>query len=169
MIKSDIQNPAFTDEEQAREALEGIRWPDGPYCPHCGNADQDKIAKGNGKAHRPGLYYCAACNGQFTVTVGTVMERSKIPLAKWLFAMHLMGASKKGMSALQLQRMLGVTYKTAWFLCHRIREAMKPAKRAPIGGSNKVIESDEILIGGKKKNRAFCKERAEEAHRLDAG
>jgi transposase-like protein len=69
MIKSDIQNPAFTDEEQAREALEGIRWPDGPYCPHCGNADQDKIAKGEGKAHRPGLYYCAACNGQFTVTV----------------------------------------------------------------------------------------------------
>jgi transposase-like protein len=157
MIKSDIQNPAFTDEEQAREALEGSRWPDGPYCPHCGNADQDKIAKGEGKAHRPGLYYCAACNGQFTVTVGTVMERSKIPLSKWLLAMHIMGASKKGMSALQLQRMLGVTYKTAWFLCHRIREAMTPAMRGPIGGSNKVVESDETVIGGKMKNRAYAK------------
>src|SRR5260370_36814781 len=85
------------------------------------------------------------------------MERSKIPLSKWLFAMHLMGASKKGMSALQLQRMLGVTYKTAWFLCHRIREAMTPANAGPIGGSNKVVESDETLIGGKKKNRAFAK------------
>jgi transposase-like protein len=157
MAKADIQNPAFTDEDKAREALEAIRWPDGPYCPHCGNADPDKIAKGQGKAHRPGLYYCAACNGQFTVTIGTVMERSKIPLSKWLFAMHLMGASKKGMSALQLQRMLGVTYKTAWFLCHRIREAMTPTKRGPIGGQNKVVESDETVIGGKKKNRAYAK------------
>jgi transposase-like protein len=157
MTKSDIQNPAFHDEDKARETLEAIRWPDGPYCPHCGNADQAKIAKGEGKAHRPGLYYCATCNGQFTVTVGTVMERSKIPLSKWLFAMHLMGASKKGMSALQLKRMLGVTYKTAWFMCHRIREAMTPEKRGPIGGTNRVVESDETVIGGKKKNRAFAK------------
>ena len=153
---ADIQNPAFYDDAKAREALEAIRWPDGPICAHCGNSDQDKIAKGQGKAHRPGLYYCAACNGQFTVTVGTVMERSKIPLSKWLFAMHLMGASKKGMSALQLQRMLDVTYKTAWFLCHRVREAMKPAQSGPIGGSNKVVESDETVIGGKKKNRAYA-------------
>jgi transposase-like protein len=153
----DLQNPAFTDDDAAREALEAIRWPDGPVCPHCGCCDYDRIALGNGKAHRPGLYYCADCNGQFTVTVGTVMERSKIQLSKWLLAMHLMGASKKGMSALQLQRMLGVTYKTAWFLCHRIREAMKPAKPGPIGGSNKVVESDETVIGGKKKNRAFAK------------
>jgi transposase-like protein len=157
MAAADIQNPAFHDEDKAREALEAIRWPDGPYCPHCGNSDQETIAKGQGKAHRPGLYYCAACNGQFTVTVGTVMERSKIPLSKWLMAMHLMGASKKGMSALQLQRMLGVTYKSAWFLCHRIREAMTPAKRGPIGGHNKVVESDETWIGGKAKNRAYVK------------
>jgi transposase-like protein len=157
MAKSDLQNPAFHDENKAREALEALRWPDGPYCPHCGNSDQEKIAKGEGKAHRPGLYYCAACNGQFTVTIGTVMERSKIPLSKWLLAMHLMGASKKGMSALQLQRMLGVTYKTAWFLCHRIREAMAPTKPGPLGGQNKVVEADETLIGGKKKNRAFAK------------
>src|ERR1700730_3354138 len=146
MAKSDLQNPAFTNEDKAREALEAIRWPDGPYCPHCGNADQEKIAKGEGKATRPGLYYCAACNGQFTVTIGSVMERSKIPLSKWLFAMHLMGASKKGMSALQLQRMLGVTYKTAWFLCHRIREAMKPATPPSMGGEGKIIEVDETEI-----------------------
>jgi transposase-like protein len=157
MTNADIQNPAFTDEIKARETLEAIRWPDGPYCPHCGNADQDKIAKGHGNAHRPGLYYCAACNGQFTVTIGTVMEDSKISLSKWLFAMHLMGASKKGMSALQLSRMLGVTYKSAWFLCHRIREAMAPAKSGPIGGESKIVESDETVIGGKARNRAYAK------------
>ncbi len=147
------QNGAFFDEDKAREALEATRWPNGPFCPHCGNLDQEKIAKAQGKAVRPGLYYCAACNGQFTVTVGTVMERSKIPLSKWLFAMHLMGSSKKGMSALQLQRMLGVTYKTAWFLCHRIREAMTAPVRGPLGGSGKVVEADETYIGGREKNK----------------
>jgi transposase-like protein len=157
MVKADIQNPAFTNDDKAREALEGIRWPDGPYCPHCGNADQEKIAKGLGKVSRAGLYYCASCNGQFTVTIGTVMEDTKIPLSKWLFAMHLLGSSKKGMSALQLSRMLGVTYKSAWFLCHRIREAMTPATRGPIGGQNRVVEADETLFGGKMKNRAFAK------------
>jgi transposase-like protein len=158
MAKSDLQNPAFTDDNKAREALEGIRWPDGPYCPHCGNAEQEKIAKAHGNASRPGLYYCAACNGQFTVTIGTVMEDSKIPLSKWLFAMHLIGASKKGMSALQLSRMLGITYKSAWFLCHRIREAMTPSASAgPVGGESKVVESDETFIGGKSKNRAYAK------------
>ncbi len=156
-MTADLQNPAFHDHDKAREALEAIRWPDGPFCPHCGNSDQEKIAKGQGNAHRAGLYYCAECNGQFTVTVGTVMERSKIPLSKWLLAMHLMGASKKGVSALQLQRMLGVTYKTAWFLCHRIREAMVPAQRGPIGGQNRVVEADETIIGGKAKNRAYAK------------
>lgn len=153
MAAADIQNAAFTNEEKAREALEAVRWPEGPFCPHCGNLDQSKIAKGQGKAARPGLYYCAACNGQFTVTVGTVMERSKIPLTKWLFAMHLMGASKKGISALQLQRMLGVTYKTAWFLCHRIREAMATAPRGPLGGEGKIVEADETYIGGREKNK----------------
>jgi transposase-like protein len=138
MANADIQNVAFFDDEKAREAFEAVRWPNGPYCPHCGNLDQEKIAKGHGKIHRPGLYYCAACNGQFTVTVGTVMERSKIPLSKWLFAMHLMGASKKEMSALQLQRMLGVTYKTAWFLCHRIRTAMTTSTNSPLGGAGKM-------------------------------
>src|ERR1700730_12091295 len=157
MAKADIQNPAFTNENKARETLEAIRWPDGPYCPHCGNADQETIAKGKGKATRTGLYYCASCNGQFTVTLATVMEDTKIPLSKWLFAMHLLGASKKGMSALQLSRMLGVTYKSAWFLCHRIREAMTPTSIGPIGGQNRVVEVDETLIGGKTKNRAYAK------------
>lgn len=131
---ADLQNPAFHDDGKAREALERVRWPNGPVCPHCGNLDQDKIARGKGAAHRAGLYYCAACNGQFTVTVGTVMERSKIPLSKWLLAMHLMAASKKGMSTLQLQRMLGVTYKSAWFLAHRIREAMGNPSSSEAGG-----------------------------------
>lgn len=153
MASADIQNAAFSDETKAREALEAVRWPDGPVCPHCGNLDQQKIAKGQGKVSRPGLYYCAACNGQFTVTIGTVMERSKIPLSKWLFAMHLIGASKKGVSALQLQRMLGVTYKTAWFLCHRIREAMTTPIAGPLGGEGKIVESDETYIGGKEKNK----------------
>jgi transposase-like protein len=153
MAKADIQSAAFTDDDKAREAFEAVRWPDGPVCPHCGNLDQEKIAKGEGKTTRPGLYYCAACNGQFTVTVGTVMERSKIPLSKWLFAMHLMGASKKGISALQLQRMLGVTYKTAWFLCHRIREAMAMPASGPLGGSGKIVEADETWIGGKEANK----------------
>ena len=156
-MTADLQNPAFNDDDKAREALEAVRWPDGPTCPHCGCYEPAMIALGKGKAHRPGLYYCAGCNGQFTVTVGTVMERSKIPLSKWLLAMHLMGASKKGMSALQLQRMLGITYKSAWFVCHRIREAMTPAKPGPIGGENKVVEADETFVDGKKKNRAYAK------------
>lgn len=151
MAKAAIQHPAYTDNDAARRALEAVRWPDGPYCPHCGNLDQEKIAKGEGAAHRPGLYYCAACNGQFTVTVGTVMERSKIPLSKWLMAMHLMASSKKGMSAHQMHRMLGVTYKTAWFLCHRIREAMRDDNPSPLGGEGKSVQADETYYGNTSK------------------
>ena len=151
MPKAAIQNAAYTDENKAREALEAVRWPNGPVCPHCGNLDQEKIAKGEGKAHRLGLYYCAACNGQFTVTVGTVMERSKIPLSKWLLAMHLMASSKKGMSAHQLHRMLGITYKSAWFMAHRIREAMIERKRGPMGGHGKVVQADETYYGNTSK------------------
>jgi len=151
MAKAAIQNPAYTNEEAARIALEAIRWPEGPTCPHCGNLDQDRIAKGQGKAHRPGLYYCAACNGQFTVTVGTVMERSKIPLSKWLMAMHLFASSKKGVSAHQMHRMLGITYKSAWFMCHRIREAMIDGQPGPMGGEGFIVEADETYYGNTSK------------------
>ncbi len=151
-------DPMFTDETKARAALEAIRWPDGPYCPHCGNSAQDRIAKVEGKkhSHRPGLYYCNECQGQFTVTVKTVFERSKVPLTKWWQATFLMNSSKKGMSAHQLHRMLGVTYKTAWFMAHRIREAMKEMNPGALGGEGKIIEADETVIGGSKVNRAYA-------------
>jgi transposase-like protein len=151
----DLTNPAFTDEDKAREFLEASRWPDGPVCPFCGQLDTVKPL--GGKSMGPGWYFCNDCREKFTVRVGTLYERSHIPLHKWLLATHLMVASKKGISALQLSRMLGITYKSAWFMCHRIREQMTPAKRGPIGGFNKVVESDETIIGGKKKNRAFAK------------
>jgi len=149
-MTANLQNPIFTDETKAREALEAVLWPDGPVCPHCGNVDQATIAKieGKKKSHRPGLHYCNACKGQFTVTVGTVYERSKIPLSKWWLATHLLSSSKKGMSAHQLWRMLGFgSYRTAWFMCHRIREAMKDTNAGPIGGEGKIVEADETYIG----------------------
>ena len=157
MAKAAIQHPAFTDEEKARAAFEAVRWPNGPVCPQCGNLDQEKITKGQGKAARPGLYYCTACHGQFTVTVGTVMERSKIPISKWLFAMHLMASSKKGMSAHQMHRMLGVTYKTAWFMAHRIREAMRDASPTPMGGAGKSVQADETYYGHSKRAKSYRK------------
>lgn len=152
----DLTNPAFTDEDEARKFLEASRWPDGPVCPHCGQLDT--VSKLGGKSMGPGWYHCSDCREKFTVRVGTLYERSHIPLHKWLLATHLIVSSKKGMSALQIQRMLGISYKSAWFMCHRIRESMKPAKPGPLGGENKVVESDETVIGGKKKNRAFAKQ-----------
>lgn len=151
----DLTNPAFTDEDEARKFLEASRWPDGPVCPFCGQ--METVGKLGGKSMGPGWYHCSECREKFTVRVGTLYERSHIPLHKWLLATHLIVSSKKGMSAKQLERMLGVTYKTSWFLCHRIREAMKPATPSPIGGQNKVVEADETFIGGKAKNRAFAK------------
>ena len=103
------------------------------------------------------MFLCNDCRDKFTCRTGTIFERSHIPLHKWLLATHLVAASKKGMSALQLSRMLGLSYKSAWFMCHRIREGMNPAAPRPIGGDNKVVEADETLFGGKKKNRAFAK------------
>jgi transposase-like protein len=148
----DLTNKIFHDEDAAREHLEAQRWPDGPVCPHCGARDVTKL---EGKAHRPGVYQCKVkpCREQFTVTVGSVMERSHIPLTKWVLAIQLMAASKKGVSAKQIERMLGVSYRTAWFLMHRIREAMNGVpSTGPLGGQNKVVESDETYIGGKAKN-----------------
>jgi transposase-like protein len=151
----DLTNPAFTNEDKAREFLEASRWPDGPVCPFCGQLDT--VAKLGGKSMGAGWYYCSSCQDKFTVRVGTIMERSHIPIHKWLLASHLIVASKKGISALQLSRMLGITYKSSWFMCHRIREGMTPSVRGPIGGQNRVVEADETLFGGKKKNRAFAK------------
>jgi transposase-like protein len=154
MLPSDLTSPVYADEAKAREYLESVRWPEGPVCPHCGCLDAaTKLA---GKAHRAGLYQCKECSQQFSVTVGTLYERSHIPLHKWLFATHLMAASKKGISAHQLMRTLGLgSYRTAWFMAHRIREGMAPKKGpiAPLGGEGKVLEADTTYIGGKEKNK----------------
>jgi len=141
-------NPVFTDETAAREWLEARVWPEGPTCPHCGNANKAKITALQGKAHRPGLYQCAECREQFTVTVKTVFERSKIPLTKWLAALFLMTASKKGVSAHQVHRMLGVSYKSTWFMMHRLREAMRSGGLLPpMGHDGGAVEADETFIG----------------------
>ena len=147
---ADLTAPQFTSEDAARAALEAVRWPKGPICPHCGSVD-DQITKMEGQAHRKGLYNCKGCRKQFSVTVGTVYERSHIPLHKWLLATHLLAAGKKGTSAHQLHRMLGVTYKSAWFMAHRIREAMMiETGTDPIGGIGKTVEMDETYIGRKR-------------------
>src|SRR5579863_118966 len=147
-------DPIFTDETAAREALESVRWPNGPVCPHCGAMENIARIEGEKKSHRPGLLYCNACKGQFTVTVGSVFERSKIPLTKWWLATHLLCSSKKGISSHQIARTLGVTYKTAWFMTHRIREAMAPGKDAgPLGGPGKTVEADETFLSKSPKTR----------------
>jgi transposase-like protein len=144
-----LKNPIFLNETNARDWLEARVWANGRVCPHCGNADQDKITKLEGKAHRPGVYQCnePACREQFTVTVGTVFESSKIPLSKWLAALFLMTASKKGISAHQVHRMLEISYKSAWFLMHRLREAMRTGGLEPLGGEGKIVEADETYFG----------------------
>lgn len=141
----DLTNPIFHNEEAARQHLESVLWPSGPFCPHCGAVEG--ITRLAGKSHRAGLHQCNACRGHFTVTNGTVMERSHIKLAKWVLGFHLMAASKKGMSAHQLHRMLRITYKAAWFMEHRIREAMRDDDPVPLGGDGKVIEADEAYHG----------------------
>ena len=146
-----LTDPIFHDAAKARQHLEKTRWPQGPICPHCGVVNEATMV--GGKAARAGCYQCNACRSQFSATVGTVFERSKVPLNKWLLATYLISSSKKGYSAHQLHRTLGVTYKTAWFMAHRIREAMNPADPAPIGGSGKVVEADETYIGGKEANK----------------
>jgi transposase-like protein len=144
----DITNPIFHDEAKALAHLEASRWPNGPFCPYCGSLNVHRMA---GKT-QAGMFMCNDCRDKFTARVGSVMERSHIPVHKWLLAMHLMAASKKGVSSKQLQRMLNVSYKSAWFLSMRIREAMRAEGVGPIGGEGKVLESDETFVGGKKKN-----------------
>ncbi|MGO8841582.1 MAG: IS1595 family transposase, partial [Methyloceanibacter sp.] len=152
-MSADFENPIFTDETKAREWLESELWPDGPVCPHCGTFNE--ATKVKGKTARSGLYMCNACRSQFTVTVGTLMERSKIPLHKWLYATYLLMSSKKGMSSHQLHRTLGISLKSTWFLMHRIREAMREGGSpfVPLGGKGKTVEIDESFVGGLEKNK----------------
>jgi transposase-like protein len=152
-MPSHLNNPIFHDEEAARAWFEARIWPIGPFCPHCGEAE--RVTRLQGKTHRPGTFQCNSCREQFTVTVNTVCERSKIPLSKWCLAIYLLNSSKKGMSALQIHRMMGGSYKTAWFMMHRIREAMREEHLpSGMGGEGKLVEADETYVGGKAKTRA---------------
>jgi transposase-like protein len=145
-----LLDPRFTDPVAAAEYLEGLRWANGVVCPHCGESEREPYRL-NSKATTRRLWKCRACRKQFTVMVGTIFESSHIPLNKWLAAFYLLCASKKGMSAHQLHRMLDITYKSAWFLFHRIREAMKdPAFTSRLTG---VIEADETYVGGRRRGQ----------------
>ncbi len=144
-------------ESGARAYMESLRWPDGPICPHCGCTDVIVLG---GKSTRAGLKKCRACKGQFTVTVGTIFEKSHVSLRKWLIALALMVQSKKGISALQVQRTLGLgSYQTAWFLCHRVREAMKSGPLADLLSGR--VEADETYVGGKKRKGSPYRHRLE--------
>lgn len=158
--------PRFTNDDAAREHLEALRWPSGPVCPHCGGTERN--VRLQGESTRPGLLFCGDCRSQFTVTVGTVFERSKVPLHKWVLATHLLCSSKKGMSAHQLHRTLGVTYKTAWFMSHRIREAMgeTPEAQGPLGGGEAPVEVDETYWGNKQPKGTFGKRGAGGHHQM---
>ena len=147
--------PIFTDEAKAREHFKALHWPNGPFCPHCG--ETERVYRLNGESHRPGLIHCNSCHGAFTVMTGTVMELSHLPFTKWALGFYLMSSSKKGISAHQLHRTLGITYKAAWFMAHRIREAMRPTDDGQLGGEGKTVEADETYVGGKAKNRAYAK------------
>src|SRR3954468_16958800 len=153
-MTADLTDPIFHDEEAARRHFEAQRWPDGPVCPHCGSVNNATEMKG--KSTRPGVYKCKDCRKQFTATVGTRYERSHIPLHKWLLATYLLCGSKKGISAHQLYRMLDFgSYRTAWFMAHRIREGMRAVHidAGPLGGANEVVEVDETYVGGKARSR----------------
>jgi transposase-like protein len=145
----DLTNPIFTNEAAATAHLEAGRWPNGAICPHCGS---DNVKKMGGKT-QAGMFLCNGCRDKFTVRTGTIWERSHIPLHKWVLASHLMASSKKGISAHQLHRMLGITYKSAWFMAHRIREAMAPASPVMLGGGGSIVEADETEIGRSHKSK----------------
>ncbi|MBN9544078.1 MAG: IS1595 family transposase [Alphaproteobacteria bacterium] len=148
MAKSGLTAPHFQNDEAARAIVESLRWPSGPVCGHCGETERRYATK------RPGRYRCGnpACRKDYTVTTGTVMESSHVPLHKWMAAFYLLSSSKKGFSAHQLHRTLGLTYKTAWFLHHRVTEAMRQGglDLPPMGGSGKIVEADETYYGDSK-------------------
>ncbi|HEY1541694.1 MAG TPA: IS1595 family transposase [Xanthobacteraceae bacterium] len=145
----DLTNPIFTDETAATAHMESDRWPNGVNCPFCGSVNVHRM----GGKTQAGMFLCNDCRDKFTVRTGTIFERSHIPLHKWLLATHLLAASKKGMSSLQLSRMLGITYKSAWFMCHRIRAAMRPVSAPVMGGNGGTVEMDATFVGGKNKNK----------------
>lgn len=154
MSKARFAQPRFTDDDAARAHLEALRWPNGAVCPHCGGTERN--SRLGGESHRPGLWFCGDCRTQFTVTVGTVFERSKVPLHKWVLATHLICSSKNGISARQLHRILGVTYKTAWFMSHRIREAMTDTLVDQLDNRDTPVEADETYwsTAGKQRKEA---------------
>jgi transposase-like protein len=147
-VVSQLSVPHFHNEEKAFSYVEARVWPEGPVCPHCGGVE--RISKMQGKSTRLGLYKCYQCRKPFTVRMGTIFESSKVPLHVWLQAMFLVAGSKKGISSNQLHRILGVTLKTAWFMSHRIREAMREGGLAPFGQGGGAVEVDETFIGRKK-------------------
>lgn len=144
-----LNAPMFKDEAAAIAHMEADRWPNGVTCPLCGCDNVHKM----GGLTQAGMFVCYDCKGKFTVRTGTVFERSHIPLHKWLLATYLMGSSKKGISAHQLHRMLGITYKSAWFMAHRIREAMAPAASETMGGAGMIVESDETEVSPSRKSK----------------
>jgi transposase-like protein len=157
-----LNRPYFRDEEAAHSFLEGLLWPAGTVCPHCGVVGTAyKIAANPEKRVRYGLWKCRDCRKQFTVKVGTVFEHARLPLHKALQATYLLCSSKKGISANQLSRSLEISLKAAWFLAHRIREAMAPHSAAMMGGLGKIIEADETFVGGREKNKHARKRRSD--------
>jgi transposase-like protein len=159
MAKSVLSEPHFQSEEAAFAYVEAHLWPNGPTCPFCG-ATEEHIGKLQGKSTRLGLHKCYACGKPFTVRQGTIFEASHLPLRLWLQVIHLMCASKKGISTRQIQRMLQCSMKTAWFLTHRVREAMSAGNLGPLGGDGKIIEADTTYLGGKEKNKDVAKRNA---------
>jgi transposase-like protein len=158
MAKSVLNAAHFQNEAAAFAHVEAMLWPNGPVCPHCRNTNQERIGRLKGKTTRMGLCKCYACKKPFTVRMGTIFEDSHLPLHLWLQIIHLMCASKKGISTRQIQRMLECSMKTAWFLTHRIREAMKETRgifTPPMGGAGKTVEVDETYVGRKAGTKAF--------------
>ena len=147
-MASVLSDPRFHDEAASYQYVEARIWPDGPVCPRCGTSE--RIGKLKGKSTRMNTYKCYECRKPFTVKVGTIFEASKVPMHIWLQAIHLLCAGKKGVSANELSRILGVQLRTAWFMAHRIREAMRPTKHPEIGGAGKAVEADETFFGRRK-------------------